>query len=177
MQLEPLDAIVIGVRAYAVREDLKRHHQRLMDYVAEGGVLVVQYQTPEFDQNFGPFPYSMGSSPEEVSEEDAAVQLLAPDHLLMTRPNRITLDDFTGWIEQRGSKFWTTWDDRYQPLLACHDAGQPSQLGGLLYARHGQGAYIYSAYAWYRQLPQAVPGAFRLFLNQIAHRRELGALK
>jgi hypothetical protein len=166
--LSRFETIWIGVRAYAVRPELKAHHQRLMDYVARGGVLVVQYQTPEYDGNFAPFPYSMGGSPEEVSEEDAPVAILAPEHPIFTRPNTITSADFEGWVEQRGSKFWRSWDERYTPLVETHDRGQEPQKGAFLYARHGEGAFVYCALAWYRQLPHGVPGAYRLVANLLS---------
>ncbi len=166
--LARFDVILVGVRAYAVREDIRKYNSRLLDYVDQGGVLIVQYQTPEFDQDFGPFPYKMGRRPEEVSEEDAVVTILEPQHPVFVKPNRITPGDFDGWYEQRGSKFWTTWDDRYTPLLECHDAGQAPQEGGMLIARSGKGLYVYSAYAWYRQLPNGVPGAYRLFANMLS---------
>ncbi len=166
--LSRFDVIVVGVRAYAVREDIRTHNARLLDFVKRGGTLIVQYQTPEFDENFGPFPYEMGRRPEEVSEEDSAVTMLEPNHVLLTTPNRISPADFEGWFEQRGSKFWSTWDDNYVPLLECHDTGQSPQKGGQLVARFGKGHYIYSAYAWYRQLPNGVPGAYRLFANMLS---------
>ena len=162
------DVILVGVRAYAVREDLRKHNARLLAYAKQGGVLIVQYQTPEFDQNFGPYPYQMGRRPEEVSQEDAVVTILQPNHVLFQRPNKITPDDFAGWFEQRGSKFWRTWDDKYTPLLECHDTGQAPQRGGMLVTRYGKGVYIYSAYAWYRQLPHGVTGAYRLFANMLS---------
>lgn len=166
--LSGFDVILVGVRAYAVREDIRKHNQRLLDYVKRGGVLVVQYQTPEFDQNFGPYPYQMGRRPEEVSEETATVTMLQPNHPIFTTPNRISAEDFAGWYEQRGSKFWQTWDKQYTPLLECHDTGQSPQQGGMLVAQSGNGLYIYSAYAWYRQLPNGVPGAYRLFANMLS---------
>lgn len=167
--LHRFDTIMIGIRAYAVRADLIAANARLLDYVHEGGNLVVFYQTPEFDRDFGPYPYKMGRNPEEVSEEDAQVTFLAADHPLLITPNRITPRDFAGWWEQRGSKFWQSWDEQYQPLFECHDKNQPNQAGGLLYAQHGRGTYIYCAYALYRQSPQGVPGAYRLLANLAAH--------
>lgn len=166
--LSRFDAILAGIRAYAVREDLKAHNARLLEYVETGGVFVVQYNTPEFDQNFGPFPYKMTRRPEEVSEEDSPVTILQPGDPVFTWPNRITGDDFEGWVEQRGSKFLVEWDERYVPLLETHDTGQAPQRGGWLVARHGEGLYVYCAYAWYRQLPYAVPGAVRIFANLLA---------
>ena len=166
--LTSFDVILVGVRAYAVREDIRTHNKRLLEYVKQGGALVVQYQTPEFDQNFGPYPYSMGRGPEEVSEEDANVTILEPTHAIFTTPNKITEKDFDGWFEQRGSKFWSTWDDKYTALLECHDTGQPPQTGGMLVTKYGKGVYVYSAYAWYRQLPNGVPGAYRIFANMLS---------
>ncbi|HSR51377.1 MAG TPA: PIG-L family deacetylase [Acidobacteriota bacterium] len=166
--LSALDAIVLGVRAYAVRPDLIAHNSRLLDYVAQGGTLLVQYQTPEFDRNFGPYPYRMTSSPQEVSEESAPVRILQPSHPVFRTPNPITPADFEGWVQERGSKFLTSWDEAYAPLLESHDHGQPPQRGGLLIARYGRGHYIYCAYAFYRQMPEGVPGAVRLFINLLA---------
>ncbi|MFO0914729.1 MAG: PIG-L family deacetylase [Pirellulales bacterium] len=166
--LSHFNAIMIGIRAYAVRSDLIAANSRLLDYVHRGGNLVVNYQTPEFDRNLGPYPYVMGRNPEEVSEQDATVTILEPDHVLFAVPNRLTPADFEGWFEQRGSKFWQSWDARYQPLLECHDREQAPQRGGLLLARYGDGVYVYSAYALYRQLPQGVPGAYRLLANLVA---------
>jgi LmbE family N-acetylglucosaminyl deacetylase len=166
--LSRFDVILLGIRAYAAREDIRTHNARLLEYVRRGGVLVVQYNTQEFDHNYGPYPYSMTMRAEEVSEEDAPVTVLQPDAAVFNWPNRITPADWTGWFEQRGSKFWTTWDPRYTPLVESHDSGQPPQKGGWLEARYGQGLYVYCAYAWYRQLPQAVPGAVRLFANLVS---------
>lgn len=166
--LSSYDVILVGVRAYAVRSDIRTHNRRLLDYVSQGGVLIVQYQTPEFDANFGPYPYQMGRSPEEVSEENAKVTILRPEHPIFRKPNAIGDEDFSGWFEQRGSKFWQSWDARYTPLLACNDQAQPPQRGGQLVAEYGQGLYVYSAYAWYRQLPQGVPGAYRIMANLLS---------
>ena len=166
--LSRFDVIVVGVRAYAVREDIRTHNSRLLSFVKRGGTLIVQYQTPEFDENFGPYPYEMGRGPEEVSEEDAEVTILRPEHPIFTTPNKITNADFDHWFEQRGSKFWKTWDDQYTALLECHDRGQAPQEGGMLVAKFGKGVYVYSAYAWYRQLPNGVPGAYRLFANMLS---------
>ena len=169
--LNVYDAILVGVRAYAVRQDIRTFNQRLLDYVQAGGVFIVQYQTPEFDHNFGPYPYSMTQNPEEVSEQDSPVAILDPQSPVFTSPNPITLKDFEGWVEERGSKFWKSWDERYTPLLETHDHGQEPQKGGLLFTRYGKGIYIYNAYAGYRELPFGVPGAFRLYANMISLRK------
>jgi len=166
--LSRFDSIILGVRAYAVREDLKTNNGRLLDYVKNGGVVIVQYNTPEYDHDFGPYPYKMGSNPEEVTDEHSKMEVLDASNPVFSWPNRISGKDFDNWVEERGSKFLESWDSHYQPLLETHDAGQDPQKGGLVYARYGKGVYIYNAYAFYRQMPEGVPGAYRLFANMIS---------
>jgi LmbE family N-acetylglucosaminyl deacetylase len=167
--LDQFDAIIIGIRASAVRDDLKVYSKRLLDYAERGGNLIYQYQTQEFDAvPYGPYPYKLTARAIEVSEEDATVTILDPSHPVFHWPNTITEADFSGWVEERGSKWMTTWDERYTPLLESHDRQQPPQRGGLLYAQYGQGTFIYAAYAFYRQLPAGVPGSYRLFANLIS---------
>ena len=160
--------ILLGIRAYAARPDLPANNARLLEFARNGGTVIVQYNTPEFDKNFGPFPYTMGRNPEEVSEEDSPVRLLTPNAPVFTAPNRITLKDFDGWVEQRGSKFLSNWAPEYRPLLETNDTGQKPHQGIWLEATVGKGKWIYCALAWYRQLPYAVPGATRLFANLIS---------
>jgi LmbE family N-acetylglucosaminyl deacetylase len=166
--LSRFDVILLGVRTYAAREDLRVHNARILEYVREGGVLIVQYNTPEFDENYGPFPYVMGADPEEVTDETSKVNILEPANPMFTWPNRISEQDFAGWVEERGSKWMKSWDPRYHALLETHDEDQAPQKGGLLYARYGKGIYIYNAYAFYRELPEGVPGAYRIFGNMIS---------
>jgi len=166
--LSKFDAIVLGVRTYAVREDLKTYNGRILDYVKNGGVVIVQYNTPEYDHNYGPYPYKMGSNPEEVTDEASKVEILVPSNPVFTWPNKITTKDFDNWVEERGSKFLESWDPQYVPLIETHDPNQAPQKGGLVYAKYGKGVYIYNAYAFYRQMPEGVPGAYRLFANMIS---------
>jgi hypothetical protein len=167
--LNGFDAIVLGTRAYSVRADLRAANGRLMDYAKNGGNLIVLYNTPELDPaTQAPFPGKLPADAEEVTEENAAVKILVPLHQVFTRPNRITADDFKGWMEQRGSKFWREWDGAYTPLLECHDRDQTPQRGGWLYARVGKGHYSYVAYALHRQTPFGVPGAYRLLANLLS---------
>jgi hypothetical protein len=166
--LSKFDTIIMGVRTYAVREDLRTYNGRILDYVKSGGVVIVQYNTQEYDHNYGPYPYKMGSNPEEVTDEHSNVAILAPSNPVFTWPNKITSKDFDGWLEERGSKFLQTWDAAYEPLLETHDAGQVPQKGGLLYAKYGKGVYIYNAYAFYRQMPEGIPGAYRIFANMVS---------
>jgi LmbE family N-acetylglucosaminyl deacetylase len=170
--LSRFNAIMTGTRAYAVRDDLKTYNQRLLDYVRDGGNLIVLYNTQEFIPKLhAPFPGELPRTAEEVSEEDSPVEILAPAAPVFTTPNRITKADFDGWMEQRGSKFWATWDARYEPMLATWDKGQPPQKGGWLHARYGKGHYTYFAYAFHRQLPYGVPGAYRLLANLLSQAR------
>jgi len=152
-----------------VRDDLKTYSKRLLDYAERGGNLIYQYQTQEFDAApYGPYPYQLTARAEEISEEDATVTILDPSNPVFNWPNKITEADFNGWVEERGSKWMTTWDERYKPLLESHDRQQPPQKGGLMYAQYGKGTFVYAAYAFYRQLPAGVQGGYRLFANLIS---------
>jgi LmbE family N-acetylglucosaminyl deacetylase len=168
--LRRFDAIVTGTRAYGARADLRAHNPRLLEYATQGGHLVVLYNTPpDLDPaRHAPFPGELPRDAEEVTEEDSPVTLLHPGHDLLARPNRITAEDFDGWVEQRGSKFWKAWDPAYTALVATHDRGQAPQAGGWLTARSGSGRYTYFAYALHRQLPFGVPGAYRLLANLLS---------
>ena len=167
--LSRFNAIITGTRAYAVRGDLRTYNRRLLDYVEAGGNLIVLYNTQELVPTlYAPYPGELPATAEEVSEEDSPVQFLSPDAAVLTTPNRITRDDFSGWVEQRGSKFWTTWDPRYTPMIATWDKGQAPQQGGWLQAQYGKGHYTYFAYALHRQLPYGVPGAYRLLANLLS---------
>jgi LmbE family N-acetylglucosaminyl deacetylase len=166
--LSAYDVIVLGIRAYAARPELATSNGRMLDYVKQGGVLIVQYNSGEYDHNYGPYPTSLTRDPEKVVDEDNAVEILQPGSPVLSWPNRITSADFQGWVEERGHSFMHTWDPHYQALTETHDKGQDEQKGGLLYARYGKGAYVYVAYALYRQLPEGIPGAYRLFANLLS---------
>jgi hypothetical protein len=162
------DVIVLGIRAYAARPELAAANGRLLDYVKQGGVLIVQYNTREYDHNYGPYPITLTGDPEKVVDEDNAVQLLDPANPILSWPNKITEADFKGWVEERGHSFMHSWDQHYQALTATNDPDQDVQKGGLLSAKYGKGTYVYVAYALYRQLPEGVPGAYRLFANLLS---------
>lgn len=167
--LSQFNAIITGTRAYAVRQDLITYNRRLLDYARDGGNLIVLYNTQELDPRlYAPFPGELPRTAEEVSEESSPVEILAPSADVLTVPNRITPADFENWVEQRGSKFWSTWDQRYTPIIATWDRGQAPQKGGWLHARVGKGHYTYFAYALHRQLPYGVPGAYRILANLLA---------
>jgi hypothetical protein len=152
-----------------VREDLKIYNRRLLDYVKGGGNLIVLYNTQEFVPNqYAPFPAELPRDAEEVSEEDSPVEILAPADPVFNTPNKITKSDFDNWVEQRGSKFWSTWDGAYTPMISTFDQRQKPQSGGWLHAKYGAGHYTYFAYAFHRQLPYGVPGAYRLLANLLS---------
>jgi LmbE family N-acetylglucosaminyl deacetylase len=166
--LSGFDAVVVGVRAYNTRDILKQVQKRLLDYVSDGGNLIVQYNVNRelaVDQ-LGPYP--LGLSRERVCEEDAAVTLLEPGHVLLNSPNKILPGDFDGWVQERGLYFADQWDPKYAALLSCHDQGEAPQKGGLLFAKYGKGVFVYTGYSFFRQLPEGVSGALKLFVNLIS---------
>ncbi len=163
--LAQFDTVILGVRTYNAHPDLHgAPTQALLDFARSGGNVVVQYQTPEFTGADAPYPLSIGNA-EKVVDETAAVKLLQPTAAVFTAPNRITSADFNGWIEERGHDFLQSWDQRYTALTETHDPGQAPQEGGLITTPLGRGHWTYCAFALYRQLPEAVPGAFRVFVN------------
>jgi hypothetical protein len=167
--LSKYETIVLGIRAYDTQKDVVANNQRLLDFISAGGTLVVQYNTGVADFNSGKFtPYPAELSRARVSVEEAPVEILAPDDPMFHYPNTITARDFDGWVQERGLYFMDRWDDHYQPLVACHDPGEDAQKGGLLRAKYGKGTYIYTGYAFFRQLPAGVPGAVRLYVNLLS---------
>lgn len=161
-----LDSIIVGIRAYNTRPRLTQNQARLLEYVHAGGTLIVQYMTPgeNLPANLGPSPFQI--SRERVTVEEAPVSFAAADRL-MTFPNRITREDFAGWVQERGLYFADKWDGRYTTPLTSNDPDEPAKAGGMLVAKHGRGTFIYTGYSWFRQLPAGVPGAFRIFVNMI----------
>jgi LmbE family N-acetylglucosaminyl deacetylase len=165
--LSKYDVIVLGVRAYAARPELASHNGRILDYVQNGGVAVVQYQTIEYANGYGPYPYTLTRDAEKVVDENSPVQFDRASPVL-SWPNKIGARDFKGWIEERGHDFMKSWDSHYSAPIETHDPNQEPQKGGLLFARYGKGAYVYTAFAFYRELTGGVPGAFRLFANLVS---------
>ena len=167
--LRVYDTIVTGIRAYGARGALRDHNARLLEYVKNGGTLVVQYEqdTDGFNRgHFTPYPAVLGK--ERVSQEEQPVTMLDPEAQIFRYPNRITPADFDGWVQERGLYFMKEWPAEYTPLLSMHDAGEAPLQGGLLLAHYGKGTYIFTALAFYRQLPNGVPGATRLFINLLS---------
>ena len=167
--LSEWNVIVIGIRAYSARPELTAAQSRLAEFVRRGGTLIVQYQSGNFP---APFPLSMGRMPERVMDERAKVKLLNLAAPLLNSPNAITDADFGGWVEERGHSFLDSWDKSYTALTETADPDQDPQRGGLLVAHPGKGTYVYVAYALYRQLPELVPGAYRLLANILSAGQE-----
>jgi hypothetical protein len=167
--LNKYGTIVLGIRAYDTQKDVVANNKKLLDFVSAGGTLVVQYNAGVGDFNSGKFtPYSADLSRARVSVEEAPVEILAPEDSVFHSPNTITARDFDGWVQERGLYFMGKWDEHFTPLLSCHDPGEDAQKGGLLRAQYGKGTYIYTGYAFFRQLPAGVPGAVRLFVNLLS---------
>ncbi len=167
--LSRYDTIVLGIRAYDVRDDVRAYNRRLLDFVAQGGTLIVQYNQSTGTFNaIHPMPYPATAGNERVSVEEAPVEILVPEDKIMKQPNQISQKDFDNWVQERGLYFMKDWDEHYTPLLSSHDPGEQPLKGGLLVAKYGKGTYVYTGYAFFRQLPAGVPGAVRLFVNLLA---------
>jgi LmbE family N-acetylglucosaminyl deacetylase len=164
------DAVLVGVRAFNTKDKLRSAHAMLMDYVQSGGTLVVQYNTNSrlgpLSIPLGPFPFTIGS--ERVTDENAQVTVTPAGQRLVAWPNRLSAQDFQGWVQERGLYFASTWDGRYETPFAMNDPGEKSLQGSVLVARHGKGVFVYTGLSFFRQLPAGVPGAFRLLANLIA---------
>ncbi len=166
--LKKYDAVVIGVRAYNTVERLKFHQQKLFDYAKQGGTVVVQYNTagtliPDAEIT----PYKLKISRDRTTVEEAEMRFLAPEHVVMNSPNKITTKDFDSWVQERGLYFPSEWGPEYTPILSCNDPGEPARDGSLLVAKYGDGWYVYTGLSFFRELPAGVPGAYRLFANLV----------
>jgi LmbE family N-acetylglucosaminyl deacetylase len=167
-KLRPLDAVVIGIRAFNTRTDLAEHLPALFAYVEAGGNVIAQYNLSAGLSANWLAPFHLRISRDRITDETAPVAFLAPDHPSLTTPNLITEADFDGWVQERGLYFPDQWDERFTAVLASGDPGEAPLRGGLLVARHGKGYFVYTALAWFRQLPEGVPGAYRLFANLVS---------
>lgn len=166
--LKRVDAVVLGIRAVNTNERIGFLMPTLLEYVKNGGTMVVQYNTTgdlETD-NFAPYPLTL--SRDRVTDEDAEVRILKPDHPLLSYPNKITTDDFKGWVQERGLYFPNKWDAQYEVLLSMNDPKEPAREGALLVAKYGEGYYVYTGLSFFRELPEGVSGAYRLFANLVS---------
>jgi len=169
LDLNRFDAVAIGPNAYLIREELRRNASRFLEYVKNGGTLIVQYQGYRYQtQGFAPYPFQYNQPHDRVTHEDAPVRILDPQHSLFRMPNAITVEDFDGWVRDRGLYFFNQWDKRYHTLLSCSDPGEEPLEGGLVECQYGRGTFLYTGYSFFRQLPAGVPGALRLFANILA---------
>ena len=168
--LNGFDAIMIGVRAYNTKDWLTNYTEKLNQYVFNGGTVICQYQTASrfggFQKNIA--PYALQISRDRVSEEDAEVRFIAPDDVLLNKPNKIAPKDFDGWVQERGLYFADEWAPEFKPVLSMNDTNETPKEGSLLHARYGSGNYIFTGLSFFRELPAGVPGAYRLLANLIA---------
>lgn len=167
-KLNQFDAVVMGVRAYNILDELKYKQSLLLNYVSNGGTMIVQYNTARgFDfENLGPYPLHLSS--DRVTDERAEITIVDPDAEILNYPNKITSKDFEGWVQERGLYFPNEWDAAYTPILSMHDKNEKSSEGSLLIAKYGKGHYIYTGLSFFRELPAGVSGAFRLFANMLS---------
>ncbi|RZB36140.1 MAG: hypothetical protein SRB2_02405 [Desulfobacteraceae bacterium Eth-SRB2] len=166
INLSRFDAVVIGPNAYLVRDKLRKNAARFLKYVQQGGTLIVQYQGYAYEgRGYAPYAFGFKQPHDRVTDENAHVTMLNPEHSIFNFPNNIIEADFDGWFKDRGLYFFNQWDQRYEPMLECNDPGEDPRKGGLLVAGYGRGTYLYTAYSFFNQLPGGVPGAFRLFAN------------
>ena len=171
IELSKYNSVVLGIRIYNVNPQLNNFHEKLFNYVHEGGNLIMQYNTASRsirDNEFGPYPFKL--SRKRVTEEDATVTFLCPDHPILNLPNKITKDDFEGWVQERGLYFAGEWDENYTPLFSWSDKGEDPVLGGLIVAQYGKGQFVYTGISFFRELPKGVVGAYRLFANLLSYK-------
>lgn len=167
--IKSYDAIVVGIRAYNTIEQLKFKQQYLLEYVKNGGNLILQYNTNrrlKVTDNLGPYPLKL--SRDRVTDENAKINFLSPEHPVLNTPNKITDKDFNGWVQERGLYFPNEWSKDYTPILSTKDTGETEKKGALLVAKYGKGYYIYTGLSFFREFPAGVPGAYRIFANMIS---------
>jgi LmbE family N-acetylglucosaminyl deacetylase len=169
-RLAGLDAVVVGIRAFNTRTDLAEHLSGLFDFAASGGNVIILYNRPAQGRPalLRVAPYELNISNDRVTDETAAMTLLEPEHPVFNTPNKIGPPDFDGWVQERGAYFANQWDPHFTALIACNDPGEPPRRGSLLVAPYGKGYIVYTALSWFRQLPDGVPGAYRLFANLVS---------
>ena len=167
-KLQQFDAVILGIRAFNVVDELKYKNKILFQYVEKGGNLIIQYNTTNNLVTKEIAPYNLELSRDRVTDENAKVSFLAPNHKVLNQPNKITEKDFTGWVQEQGLYYPNKWSSEFIPILASNDEGETSKTGGLLIAKYGKGNYIYTGLSFFRELPEGVSGAYRLLANLIA---------
>ena len=167
-RLSAFDAVVVGIRAYNILDELKFKQQILFDFVENSGNMIVQYNTNRGLKVDNLSPFELKVSRDRVTDENAEVTLLAKNHPVLNYPNQITKADFEGWTQERGLYFPNQWSNKFTPILSMHDKGETEKQGSLLVAKHGKGYYIYTGLSFFREFPAGVSGAYRLFANMLS---------
>ncbi|OBQ52848.1 PIG-L family deacetylase [Tamlana sp. s12] len=170
--LSHFDAVVVGIRAYNTLDDLQFKQQTLFDFVAQGGNMIVQYNTSHRLKVDNIAPYKLTLSRDRVTDENAQVRFLSPKHPVLNYPNKITQKDFEGWTQERGLYFPNAWGKEFTPILEIHDKKESDKKGSLLVAKYGKGYYIYTGLSFFREFPSGVSGAYRLFANMLSLGKE-----
>jgi len=170
--IKKYDAIILGIRAYNVLNDITFKQDILFSYVKNGGNMIVQYNTSHRLKTDKIAPYSLKLSRDRVTDEFAEVTFINPNHEVLNSPNKITQKDFDGWVQERGLYFPNEWDKAFTPILSMHDKGESKKDGSLLVAKHGSGHYIYTGLSFFREFPAGVTGAYRLFANLVSLGKE-----
>jgi LmbE family N-acetylglucosaminyl deacetylase len=166
--LRKVDAVVLGIRAVNTNSRIRYFMSDLLEYVKLGGTVVMQYNN-NFDLEADTFaPYALKLSRDRVTQEDAEVRFLKPDHQLLNLPNKIVPSDFSGWVQERGLYFPNQWDPQFEAILSMNDQGETPKDGSLLVGKYGNGYFIYTGISFFRQLPEGVPGAYKLFTNMVS---------
>lgn len=172
--LKKVDAVVLGIRALNTNERIRFIMPDLLNYVKEGGTMIIQYNTNndlEIDKDkFSPYPLTL--SRDRVTEENSEVRILKPEHPVLSTPNKITAADFEGWVQERGLYFPNAWDEKFEAILSMNDANEPVRNGSLLVAQYGEGYYVYTGLSFFRELPEGVAGAYKLFANLVSLKKQ-----
>jgi len=172
VELSDLDAVVVGIRAFNTSEALVSRMEILNNYVAQGGLLLIQYQTTSglLAKQMGPLPFSLGR--DRVTDQEAPVVFLEPKHPVFNTPNTLTSKDFEQWVQERGLYFAATWSPEFTPLIGMNDQGEEQTKGGLILGHYGKGTIIYSGISFFRQIPEGVPGAYKFLANLLSYSHE-----
>ena len=161
----------MGIRAYNTNSLLKNKNNILWNFVKDGGTLIIQYNTSRGLKNNRITPYKINISRDRVTDENSVVKFLNPNHKILNYPNKINLKDFNNWVQERGLYFPDKWDEKFNSILAMNDPGENEKKGSLLIADYGKGAFIYTGLSFFRQLPNGIPGAYKLFVNLISYNK------
>ena len=166
--LKDYDALIVGVRAFNSDKSLLDIKPQLMNFMESGGNVIIQYNTSRnLDVNkFSPYPFTLSRN--RVSQENAPVRIINSKHPALNYPNKISLEDFNGWVQERGLYFPNSWSNDFETIISSNDKGESPNNGGILISKVGEGYFVYTSYSWFRQLPAGVSGAYKIFTNLIS---------